>query len=155
MIHSGKFDLLEWLEIPQLWKYGITYTKKLFFNQLPEIPLVTFIPPFDMIIYADNKVTSYLVHIVQLWPYLKARISLLRTNPNVGILGCKAWYKILGKDYFFHQMRPKEKQKTKDKDSVFWKYGGPKVFGTVLSEDICAGQAILDLGVHQNLLHAH
>jgi hypothetical protein len=144
-IRHGKFELPEWIVQLPLWQNAMLHAKKFLFNNLPDIPLSTFFPPFDTIAYAVDKTSAYLVRTVQLWPFIKARAILSRSDSNVSLLSRKEWRNILGKEYFQHAMWPKEIHKDYDA-SIFWKYGGPQVFGTALSDDIRAGLAVPRLG---------
>jgi hypothetical protein len=107
-IWQGKFVLPEWIELLPLWQNAMLHAKKFLFNNLPDIPLSMFFPPFDTIAYANDKTSAYLVRTVQLWPYLKARVALARSDSNVTLLSRKEWCDILGNEYFRYTMWPKE-----------------------------------------------
>jgi hypothetical protein len=139
--------LPKWLEIPPFWKHAVTHGKSFIFNELSDMPIATFFPTFDTIICSENKLSAYLVQVVRLWPYLKARVSLARADSSVSLLTQADWHDIMGSSYLSYNMRPDEKKNGEHNDSIFWKHGGPKVFGQTLSDNIRNGSVVPEFGL--------
>jgi hypothetical protein len=102
----------------------------------------TFFPPTSIFFNVSDrsKLTSMVVRLVQLWPYLHGRIILARTDDAVRRLGTDDWRRVLaGYHFAFDVGRPKENKPDFDKPEELYAYGSELFFGRALTDKVQKG----------------